>query len=83
MNEKFCIYFRISLKFVPTGPIDSKSALVRSLNRLQAITWTNADPVHRCIYAAQGGDELRWIMCFKYVLLWTGHFSEKLMLGGA
>ena len=27
-------------------------------NRRQAITWTNADPIHRCIYAALGGDEL-------------------------
>ena len=24
----------------------------------QAITWTNDDPVHWCIYAALGGDEL-------------------------
>ena len=29
MNEKFCISFRISLKFVPRGPIDNKSALVK------------------------------------------------------
>ena len=28
MNEKFCISIRISLKFVPKGPIDNKSALV-------------------------------------------------------
>ena len=27
-------------------------------NRQQAITWTNADPVHRRIYAALGVDEL-------------------------
>ena len=27
-------------------------------NRQQAITWTNADPVHSCIYAAPEGDEL-------------------------
>ena len=27
--------------------------------RRQAITWINADPVHRRIYAAQGGHELR------------------------
>ena len=31
--ENFCILFPISLKFVPTGPIDSKSALV------QIVTW--------------------------------------------
>ena len=27
MNEKFCIWIQISLKFVPKGPIDKKSAL--------------------------------------------------------
>ena len=58
MNKKFCISIRISLKFVPKGPIDDKSALVHWSNRRQAITWTNADPVHRRIYAALGGDEL-------------------------
>ena len=29
MNEKFCISIRISLRFVPKGPIDNKSALVQ------------------------------------------------------
>ena len=29
MNEKFCILIRVSLKFVPKGPIDYKSALVQ------------------------------------------------------
>ena len=33
MNEKFCISIRISLKFVPNGQIDNKSALV------QVIAW--------------------------------------------
>ena len=28
MNEQFCILIRISLKFVPRDPIDSKSALL-------------------------------------------------------
>ena len=28
INEKFCILIRISLKFVPKGPVDNKSALV-------------------------------------------------------
>ena len=27
-------------------------------SRQQAIIWTNVDPVHRCIYAALGADEL-------------------------
>ena len=29
MDEKFCISIRISLKFVPKGPIDNKAALVK------------------------------------------------------
>ena len=62
MNEKFCIFIRISLS-VPEGPIGNKSALVQvmglALNKWQPITWTNADPVHWHIYAAQGGDELK------------------------
>ena len=29
MNEKFCIFIGISLKFVPKGPIVNKSALVQ------------------------------------------------------
>ena len=28
VNEKFCILIRISLKFVPKGPIDSRPTLV-------------------------------------------------------
>ena len=29
MNEKFCILIKISLKFVPKGPIDNDPALVK------------------------------------------------------
>ena len=55
-----------STKFVPKGPIDNKAALAGSCNglapgRRQVITWTNADPVHRRIYAALGGYELIWL----------------------
>ena len=35
----------------------------------QAITWTNADPVHWCIYATLGGDELTltiWLYKFAF-----------------
>ena len=40
-------------------------------NRRQAITWTNADPVHWSIYAALGGDELRlWLPSSWQVLTW-------------
>ena len=42
---------------VPKGPIDNNPALP---NRQQAIIWTNADPIHWCIYAAPGGDELTY-----------------------
>ena len=63
INEKFYISIRISLKFVPKGPVDKKIKIgsVNGLapNRRQAITWTNADPAHRRIYTALGGDELR------------------------
>ena len=42
------------------GPIDNNPALVEIMasshyDRRQAIVWTNADPIHWCIYAAQGG----------------------------
>ena len=37
MNEKLCILVRISLKFVPKGPIDNKSALV------QVLVWRQTD----------------------------------------
>ena len=30
-NEKFCILIQISLKFVPKGLIDNKSALVQAM----------------------------------------------------
>ena len=33
MNEKFPISIRISLKFIPKGPIDNRSALI------QVMTW--------------------------------------------
>ena len=36
MNKKFCISIRISLKFVPKGPIDNKSALVQVIAGLRA-----------------------------------------------
>ena len=31
MNEKFCISIRISLKFVPSGPIDNRPALFQEI----------------------------------------------------
>ena len=35
MNENFFILIRISLKFVPKGPIDNKAALVQVMARRQ------------------------------------------------
>ena len=57
-NDRIPIWF--SLEFVPRSPIDNKAALVQVMAWRQAITWTNADPVHWRIYAALGEDELNW-----------------------
>ena len=53
LNEKFCIVIRISLEFVPKGPIDNKWALV------QVMAWcqTGADYVHWHISVALGWNE--------------------------
>ena len=58
VNEKFYILIKISLKFVPEGPIDNDTAfgLDNGLapNRWQAIIWTNADPIYWRICGALG-----------------------------
>ena len=41
MNEKFCILIRISLEFVPKGPIDNYSALIQ----VMAWRWTGDKPL--------------------------------------
>ena len=54
INEKFCISIRISLKFVPSGPIDNRSALV------QVMAWrrTGDKPLSEQFTDAElGGDE--------------------------
>ena len=62
MNENFVFLIKISLTFVPQGPIYNNLALVLNNglvpNMRQAVIWTNADPIHWCIYAALGGDVL-------------------------
>ena len=62
MNEKFCILIKISLKCVPKGPINNKPSIGLdnglAPNRRQAIIWTNDNPIHWRICAAQGVDEL-------------------------
>ena len=61
LNENIRILDKISLEYVALGLINNMSASV------QIMAWcrsgdthflTNADPVHRRIYAAPGGDEL-------------------------
>ena len=63
MNEKFWILIKISLKFVPRGPIDKyhKIGLDNGLapNRRQVIIWNNADPIHWRICVALQEDEFR------------------------
>ena len=63
MNEKFCISIRISLKFLPKFPIfsiGSGSGLVPDRRQ--------ADPVHLCIYAELGSDELNVLNAWR---LWV------------
>ena len=55
LNEKFCNFIKISLQFVPKGPVDNNPALVYIMtwhqkDDRQAIIWTNADPIHWRIY---------------------------------
>ena len=62
VNEKIYILTKISLKFVPKGPLDNKPSIGLdnglAPNKRQAIIWTNAELIHWHIYGTQGGDEL-------------------------
>ena len=62
LNEKFCILIKISLKFIPKGPIDNNPSIGSdnglAPNMRQVINWTNADLIHWRIYAALGGNQL-------------------------
>ena len=40
-NENFILYIKISLKFIPRGPINKILALVQIMAWHQAIIWTN------------------------------------------
>ena len=55
INKKFCILIKISLSFVPKGPNWQYTSIGLdngiAPNRQQAIIWTNAHPIHWCIYA--------------------------------
>ena len=51
-------------------------------NLRQAIIWTNADPIHWCIYAALGGDELTRLDWFNSVVLLASlKFLKDSLLG--
>ena len=62
LNENVFISIKISLKFIPNGPISNRVSIGSDYglapHRRQAIIWTNADPIHWLICAAQGGGEL-------------------------
>ena len=56
LNEVVLNSIKISLKFIPNGPISNIPALFQIMAwRRPAIIWTNADPIHWRIYAALGG----------------------------
>ena len=62
-ERHFCIFIKISLKFVSDDPIDNELSIGvdKGLvpNRRQGIIWTNIDPIHWRLYAALGRDELK------------------------
>ena len=61
VETMFCILIQISLTFVPKGAADKNSVGSGDncvLNRYQAISSTNLDPVHWCIGITSG--KLQW-----------------------
>ena len=46
LNKNDRIPIQISLTYFPRSPIDNKPALIQVIVRIQAITWTNEDPVY-------------------------------------
>ena len=60
LNENVLVSIKISLQFVPKSLIDTKAAFVqvKTPDRRQVITWTNAYLVRWTIYAALVGDKL-------------------------
>ena len=53
-----CIFFMEMIKFKFKFHWNLFPRVQVTINQQQGITWTNDDPVHWCIYAALGGDEL-------------------------
>ena len=58
-NENVWILIKISLKFVPKGPLNNILALVQIMAWRQAIIWTNDAQVYWCIYASLDLDMLK------------------------
>ena len=54
--KMICIFIKVSLKFVPEGPMDN-SLNGLAPNRGQVFTWTNDGLVNWCIYAPLSHDE--------------------------
>ena len=63
--------FQVSLRYCSSQPVDVHlrsfcrtpnlgSGNSLALSKQQPITWTNDDPVHKHIYVALGGDELKY-----------------------
>ena len=66
LNENGGIAIQISLKFVPTSPIDNTPAFVQVMaNMRQTIIWTNIDPLHRRIYDMSKG--IRYWQVSRYI----------------
>ena len=80
VTEKFCILIKISLKFVPRGPIEKQKqtkklsiGLDNGLAKyIQATSHylNQCDPIHWRIYAASGGDELMDCHLWPLLLTW-------------
>ena len=73
IHENVWIPIKISLKFVPTGPINNNPALVQVTS---AITWTNADPVYWRIYMRRWCVGLEWGCGGVGVVGWWGGGGE-------
>ena len=65
INEKWCIFIRISLKFFPKCPIDNKSGLVQVMVLRQKGNKPLPEPMLPQSHMPCQGDELR-VMCARF-----------------
>ena len=75
VKEKFCILIRISLKYVPKGPIDNRAALV------QVMAWCrigNVIPIHWRIYATLEGGWVKTAGIFVAHRVQDSHSFDRL-----